>query len=177
MPRASRLLQLALAVWLGVAWGLVARAQAVPEHVMKVTYLFNFMAYTQWGNSGVDKASTLNLCVLGPDNFGAALDNLEDKPINGAKLAVSRLSSMAGIKKCHLLFVTEREAGNLEAINRFVGDAPVLIVADTPLATEAAIVMSVEGRRLVFDVNMSRVRQGGLQLSSKVLQLARSTTF
>ncbi len=162
-------------MWVGSFNG-QASAEPVPEYTLKATYLFNFMVYTQWAEAGREKPETLNLCVLGQDNFGNALNALEEKVINGAKLTVNRLSGMSGVKKCNLLFVTEREAGNLGAIYRFIGDAPILVVADVPIASEAAILLSLEGKRLVFDVNMARVKRGGLSISSKVLQLARSTT-
>ncbi len=156
--------------------GTGARAQPVPEYVLKATYLFNFMVYTQWTDPAREKPQTLYLCVLGPDNFGTALTKLEEKTINGANIVVSRLQGMSGIKKCHLLFVTDREAGNMDAIYRYVGDAPILIVADSPIASDAGILLALDGLRLVFDINLARIKQSGLTLSSKVLQLARSTT-
>jgi hypothetical protein len=162
-------------MWVG-AFNAQASSEPVPEYTLKASYLFNFMVYTQWTEAGREKLQTLNLCVLGQDSFGNALNALEEKSINGAKLTVNRLNGMSGVKKCNLLFVTEREAGNLGAIYRFIGDAPILVVADVPIASDAAILLTLEGKRLVFDVNMANVRRGGLSISSKVLQLARSTT-
>ena len=151
-------------------------AQPVPEYLLKASYLFNFMVYTQWTDPARVRPQTLHLCVLGQDNFGTALARLEEKTIDGANISVSRLNAMYGIKKCNLLFVTDREAGNLDAIYRYIGNAPILVVADTPAATDVGILLTLEGRRLVFDVNLARIKRSGLALSSKVLQFARSTT-
>jgi hypothetical protein len=82
---------------------------------------------------------------------------------------------LGNLRKCHLLFVTEHEAPNMQAIQTAIGDAAVLTVADTPVASGAAILLALDGKRLVFDVNMQRVKKVGVNLSSKVLQLARST--
>ncbi len=156
-----------------------ATAPPVPEYVMKATYLYNFMVFTEWPNTESNAPNTpregLNLCVFGQDSFGAALTNLEGKNVNGRRLSVQRVNHLPGVKKCHLLFVTEREAPNMQSIQGAIGDAPVLTVADSPLAANAAIMLSVDGNRLVFDVNVQRVKKQGLNLSSKVLQLARST--
>jgi hypothetical protein len=156
-----------------------ATAPPVPEYVMKATYLYNFMVFTEWPNPDASSPSLpregLNLCVFGQDSFGSALANLEGKNVNGRRLSVQRLNHLPGIKKCHLLFVTEREAPNMQSIQNSIGDAPVLTVADSPLATSAAIMLTVDGNRLVFDVNVQRVKKQGINLSSKVLQLARST--
>ncbi|MEJ6000365.1 YfiR family protein [Paucibacter soli] len=154
-----------------------AGAQAVPEYAMKATYLYNFMVFAEWPNQEAHGTQdSLQLCVFGPDNFGAALNALEGKSVHGRKLAVQRASSLASLRRCHLLFVTEREAPNMAAILQVLGEAPVLTVADSPLASGAAILLSLDGQRLVFDVNLQRIKKAGITLSSKVLQLARSAS-
>lgn len=174
MKIAYRSIPLLTAVLLSVA----AQSQAVPEYVMKATYLYNFMVFSEWPPAGDIRgnADSLNLCVLGQDNFGSALDSLEGKLVNGRKLAVVHLNSMSAFKKCHLLFITEKEAPNMQAIQSALGDAPVLTVADTPAASGAAILLALDGKRLVFDVNLQRIKRIGINLSSKVLLLARSTS-
>jgi len=139
-------------------------AEAVPEYVMKATYLYNFMIFTQW--PGHEPNTPLNLCVLGRDNFGSALNTLEGKTVNGVKLSINRLSNTSGVKNCNLLFVTEQEAGNMDLINRQIGDAPVLTVVDTPPTGDVGIELSLDGKRIVFDVNLKKARMGGMALSS-----------
>lgn len=155
------------------------QAQPVPEYVMKATYLYNFMVFSDWpqadSQGGAAAKESLNLCVFGPDNFGPALSNLEGKNVNGRRLNVMRMNHLPGVKKCHLLFITEREAPNMSSIQNSLGEAPVLTVADSPLAVGAAVMLSVDGNRLVFDINVQRVKKLGINMSSKVLQLARST--
>jgi len=163
-------------VLVGLACVMQAKGQAVPEYTLKATYLYNFMVFADWPRQAEPKsAGPMLLCVLGPDSFGSALSNLEGKNINGRKLAVVRLKGYSELKSCHLLFITEREAPNMNAIQNALGDAPVLTVADTPVAVGSAILLTIEGSRLVFDINMPKVKRAGLALSSKVLQLARST--
>lgn len=171
------LLALGIGLGLGLPLPVCAQTQApaVPEYVMKATYLYNFMLFTEWPNAEPPNPQDgLTLCVLGQDSFGEALSHLEGKNVNGRRLSISRLNGLTGIKKCHLLFITEQEAPNMQSIQKHLADAPVLTVADTPVATGAAILLSLEGKRLVFDVNMQRAKKVGITLSSKVLQLARS---
>ncbi len=150
--------------------------QAVPEYAMKASYLYNFMIFAEWPPlDPLAQQGGLTLCVLGQDNFGEALNNLEGKNVNGRRLTVTRMNGLAGIKKCQLLFVTEQEAPNMQSILKSLADAPVLTVADTPVAAGATILLSLDGKRLVFDVNIQRAKKVGITLSSKVLQLARST--
>ena len=151
-------------------------AAAIPEYAMKATYLYNFMVYTQWPNRNAPAGTPMTLCILGPDPFGSAMANLKRKSINGAPLTVSVINSLEGVRKCRLLYVTERESANIESVLRQVADAPVLTVAESPAGSNAAIQLALDGQRLVFDVNQSQLRKASLTLSSKVLHLAREVT-
>jgi hypothetical protein len=176
MKRPYLLKILLSALLFGACLSSAVRAQGVPEYAMKASYLYNFMLFTDWpGPDAPIQTDGLTLCVLGQDNFGEALNNLEGKLVNGRRLAVSRMNGLAGIKKCQLLFITEQEAPNMQSILKYLADAPVLTVADTPVAAGVAILLSLDGKRLVFDVNIQRAKKVGITLSSKVLQLARST--
>jgi hypothetical protein len=176
MKKTVHALLMMLALLGGITTPMVARAQAVPEYVLKATYLYNFMLYTAWPDTGRSGSGGYKLCVLGQDTFGSALDDLAQKSLHGGKLGVVRLNGLTDVRKCHLLFVTEREAANMDVIRRQIGDAPVLTVTDSPTAADAAILLLLDGQRLVFFVNQSAVKRAGLNLSSKVLQLARGVS-
>lgn len=155
-----------------IAWfSLTAHADPVGEYDMKASYLYNFAAFTEWPDS---ERATFNLCTLGDDNLGLALLRFEGKRIAGLRVAVARLSSLAAIRKCQLLFVGEREVINLPRIVAELGDEPVLTVTDTPALPQVGIVLSLENRRLVFDVNFEQCRRLNLRPSSTLLRLARS---
>jgi hypothetical protein len=129
------------------------------------------MLYTQWPEKAAEQA--MYLCVYGNNDLGSALIPLEDKKINGATLSVLFVAQTNNIKSCHLLFISEREAGSLPAINRAIGTAPVMTVTDSDEALDPVIRLALEGKRIVFDVNLQRAKAAGLNISSRVLQLAR----
>jgi len=146
-------------------------AEPIPEYELKAAYLYNFMNYTTWP----ELPNLLRLCVLGPDNFGGALEKLSARTVQGKPIHIASLNSPAQARGCQLLFVTEREAGNMDTIERLLGDAPTLVVTDTPTTPAAAIQLALQNGRLVFDVDLARLRRSGLMVSAKVLSLARST--
>jgi hypothetical protein len=148
-----------------------AQGQSLTESATKANFLYNFVAYTQWPNQPLEQS--INLCVFGNHDLGSALVPLEDKPIGAGKLSVVYVSDTSNIKACKLLFVSEREVGQLAAIHRAIDSAPVLTVAESTEATDAVIHITREGKRLVFDVNLARAKAMGLNISSRVLQLAR----
>lgn len=155
--------------------GLAAREGAaqsgVAEYDLKASFLYNFAVFAEWPHK---TEGNLNLCVLGQDNFGPALKRLESKSVRGMAIVVARLSSLAAIRKCDLLFIAEREVANMRQILAELGDSPVLTVSETPGAYRGIITLSNDGARLAFEIDQTRARQLNLKLSSKLLQLART---
>ena len=145
-------------------------AEPISEYAMKATYLYNFAVFTEWPSGG----ETLNLCLIGQDRFGSALGRIEGKNVNGRRLSVARLSTVHNIKSCHILFVSEDEVLNMRSILDEVGELPVLIVTDTPVQSGAMIVVAAEGQRLTFDINNELAKRARLNISSKLLQLAKN---
>ena len=155
-----------------------AMAQPVPEMVMKATYLFNFMRYVEWPPvSGAPASDTrAKLCVYGVDPFGPALSPMDGKLLgDGRAVSVVRTRSLTNLTDCQLLYVTDDEAANMPKVLDAVKGVAVLVVSESPLARgDAAILLSVQQNKLVFDVNLRRAKAAELRISSKLLQLARA---
>ena len=167
-------MQRIITMLIGCLWlSLTARAEPVPEYVMKATYLYNFALYTEWPASVGD---TINLCVLGHEEFGSALDAINGKQVNNLSLNISRVSSTSNLKLCQMVFIGEGEANNAQKILDVLGDAPVLTVTEGPAPLHVGVIVSmvVEDRKLVFHINASAARRAKLNISSKLLRLARS---
>ena len=164
------LLCMVLALAVGGPSG-IGRAGVLPELDLKVAYLYNFVVYTQWPDAN---APSRRVCFFGPDNLADAAQTLETRTVGASRLNVVSVNSPVQGRQCHVLFVSEREAGNMESVYRALGDSPVLVVADTPSQPRAMVQIALQGNRLVFDVNLARARQSGLNISSKMLNLARS---
>lgn len=163
------------------AWSLpLAQAQTAPESkrpaaagdaaTLKAAFLYNFALYTSWPPP---PANAVTLCAIGRDELGAAFDALANKQIDGKPVQVRRIDSAAEARACHVLYVPESGAGNLPALTRGLASQPVLVVSDSGNLDTSMILIEAEGNRLVFSVNLSRVRNVGLDVSSKLLRLAR----
>jgi hypothetical protein len=148
-----------------------ALAQGVPEHEMKAAYLYNFAVYTEWPTP----SDSLNMCVLGQSPVAAALKALDGKITKNRRVTVATLTSLSTIKRCHVLFISERDIANMRQISGELGDSPVLTVTDVPGIPGIVITLQVINQRLVFDVNLPLARTLNLSLSSEFLRLARST--
>lgn len=137
---------------------------------LKAAFLYNFALYTSWPPP---PPTTVTLCSIGHDDLGAAFDALANKQVDGKPVQVRRIDSAADARSCHVLYVPESGGSNLPALARGLASQPVLIVSDAGNLDAAMILIEPDGNRFAFSVNLARVRHAGLDVSSKLLRLAR----
>ena len=161
--------------------GLTRAAAAEParEYRIKAAFIYNFAKFTRWpAGSFADSEASLDFCIYGEDPFGGAFDSIAGKTIRGRKVAVRRITAIEASAGCHLLFISDSEAGRLTGILAAVGDRPVLTVADMPDFARAGGIINLktnEEDRLRFEINTGTAQRVGLKLSSKLLNLAEIT--
>lgn len=141
------------------------------EKELKVAFIYNFTLFTDWPT---DVGGTLNVCVLGLDPFGPALDALEGKVAAGRTLAVQRKGLNESLNRCQVLFITASAMDNVPRVLEGLGDNPTLTIADSPgaAARGVALNMNVVKNKVTFQANLQAVRAARLNLSSKLLRLA-----
>lgn len=142
------------------------------EYQLKAGYLYNFITYTEWP-AAVGKE--LRLCVYGEDPFGAELDKLAGKMAGERSLAIARLNSVEATAACQVIYVSTTVVGNLDRLLAAIQTNPVLVVADSPGAARAgaAINMVTESAKVGFEINLPAAKHQGLNLSYRLLRLAR----
>lgn len=147
------------------------RADPLAEYHLKAAFLYNFISFTEWP---AGTGSTLNLCIYGPDPFGEDLDKLQSRSVAGRTLAVRRTNSASGLGTCQIVFITRPMMENLSSVLGSLS-SPVLTVADSPGAARqgVAINMGTEQNKINFEANLGAARSSGVNLSSKLLRLAR----
>ncbi len=113
------------------------------------------------------------ICIVGNDPFGATLDQtLQGEQVNGRRLVVERVLRFQ--QSCEVLFVAKSET-NVTPILAETSPG-VLTVGETDdfLKQGGMINFALENRRVRFDVNQRAVAQGSLQISSRLLNVART---
>lgn len=148
-----------------------ALADSVAEYRLKAAFLFNFATFTEWPDSVGDK---LAVCVYGDDPFGASLDGLANKPIGKRTAVIRHTLSADGLNDCDVVFVTQPVIGNLPRVFDQLERRPVLVVADSPGATQRGVMLNMEttGGKVSFSANLAAARRQGLNLSARLLSLA-----
>jgi hypothetical protein len=145
------------------------------EYELKAAFLYNFALYTEWPVAPVE---AFDFCVLGKDPFGARLDQIRHKILQGKPIKIRRLGTVSEVKGCHLLFVPAIEKEQYSRLASALSQQAILTVTDAPQMDDKWPVIMInlvlEGERYTFDINQSAAKTAGLTFSSKLLRLARS---
>jgi hypothetical protein len=146
------------------------------DYQVKAVYLTKFGKFIEWPASA--HAATddkFNVCVLGPDPFGTALDNaVQGESIGRAALQARRISKVEEAAACRVLFVPSSEEAQIKSILAALGSSSVLTVSDAPdfVRRGGMIQFVIDSNRVHFEINLAATRRAGLTLSSDLLKLA-----
>lgn len=156
-----------------LAFAAAAHAEPVPDTEMKAAFVFNFAVFTEWPQEALAPGAPINVCVGASGALAAALAQLNDKLVNGHRIAVVPPSP---VRACHLLVLGSADRERWGQLRRELAGSSVLTVSDDRAisADGAMIGLSVENRRIGFDVDLAAARGARLVLSSKLLRLARN---
>jgi hypothetical protein len=189
MQRARALLSclawlLAAAGWLA-AGAAQARGPATPAAVqVKAAYLLNFLRYTHWPQSGPEgPAPAVEVVVLGSDDLAAALRALlRQTGTPGHAVRVRRVDQglaparlQRELRGADVLYLGADTWPDSSSLLEELQGKPVLTVGDAPEFAQAGGMLGLvpQGPRIVFDANPAAIQASGLQVSAKVLKLAR----
>ena len=145
------------------------------EYLIKAAFIYNFARFTEWPMEAFQgPASPLQLCLLGKDPFGQALDTIAGKKIRNRDIEIRYLLFVEEARACHVLFISESAQGRLTEILELLRDAPILTVGDMPEVTRAGGIIGLEivKKKVRFRVNLDNVQSAGLKMSSRLLDLA-----
>ena len=176
-----------------------ARAETVDEikvAKIKSAYLLNFIRFTTWPDGSFTKSdSPIVIGVLGRDSLGRILDQtVEGQAYRGRRIEVRRIAytppadndpsggdaaswarALEPVAGCRMLFISRSEEPRLEKIFSGLAGADVLTVSDIPGFAEhgGMIGFALRRGRIVFDANPNAIGRTGVEVSSKLLKLAR----
>ena len=173
-----RLAKLAL-LRFGVVLAAVLQTGAVlsaapSEYEVKAAFILNFTRFIQWPAPAAGAGSPFTICILGEDPFGRIIDDtMAGESVSNRPIVVRRMRqhSPGG---CEVLFVSKGESDGSRSV---VETGPgVLTIGDSPdfLQKGGVIAFALENRRVRFDVNQTAAARASLQISSKLLTVARA---
>ena len=145
------------------------------EYALKAVYLYHFGRYTTWPAARRGDPA-FDICVAGADPFGSRLDAaVAGLSISGVRLATRRVGRPDDARGCRILYVSDSEQASVGDVLEPLSSADVLTVSDMPqFVRRGGMVQFVVDRtgHLRFEVNLARVQQAGLTMTSDLLRHA-----
>jgi len=174
LERALGLIAFTVLMLLGAP--LPAQTAATPEYQVEAVFLFNFTQFVEWPpDAFTDSKSPIVIGLLGEDPFGTYLDEaVRGEKIDGRALVVRRFRRLEDVLVCHVLFISQSEAADLDRILSELKGRALLTVSNLEsFSRRGGIVRFVnENNRVRLRVNVEAAKAARLTISSKLLRVA-----
>lgn len=153
-----------------------AQPAAPIEANIKAVFLFNFTKYVTWPASGIGERSPsdIRICVTANDDFFSLLKAaVEGEAVDGKPLVPVALDGLDDAKTCQILYIGDSKTPDAKAWLSVVRGVQVLTVGDGELNDETVIAFVRDDNRIRFDINRAAADRRNLNISAKLLRLAR----
>lgn len=153
------------------AAGAVAQPREIAQEVtLKAEIVFRAMLFIEWPDSSLRAGQPLALCVLDESALASSVLALAGRIVNGHPLEARRVARSEHLASCHAALV-----GAAFDVAAALAGRPVLIVSEAPAMLGRGVMLNlqIEDGRVVFDVGLDTAHRAGLEISTKLLRLAR----
>ena len=146
------------------------------EYKVKAAYLYNFTKFIHWPSESLssNKDDMLNICILGQNPFGHAIDLLADKTAQGHKVDIKHIENTNIISQCHVVFISKSKENDISQILNVLSKEKILTVSDIDsfISRGGCISLDVLKGKVRFNVNLQAANNAHLKISAKLLELA-----
>jgi len=141
------------------------------EYQVKAAFLLNFTKFVEWPPQ--PDPSTMNVCILGDDPFGATIDQLvKGESVAGNRIQVQRVHRPVP-DSCRVLYIGRGEKETAEALED-VGSGVLTVGEGADFLRDGGIIAFViDNHHVRFDINQRAAAKAQLMLSAKLLSVAR----
>jgi len=155
---------------------LYAQSTTFKEHQIKAVFLFNFSQFITWPNfSFQSEKDNFIICIMEHENI---FTNIVKKVTNGEHvkgrtIQVIRYNRNTKISGCQILFVTDKAQYDIDW--KSVKKLPILTIGESEgFVNEYGIINFIlNGNNIHFEINHMRAQENGLNISFKLLRLAK----
>ena len=147
------------------------------EYKVKAAFLYNFAQFVEWPASAFDSDdSPVVIAIVGDDPFNGSLDRaVTGKTIGSRNVIVRHFAFGSDLTRCHVLFVPALPDGKTAEVLSKVMDHPILTVGESDNFPWAGgcIRFFLEDNKERFEINLDSADRSRIQVSSKLIRLAR----
>ena len=154
-----------------------APAPAVETAELEAAIVYHLLPFVDWPAEAAPlPGGSVVACVDPASRLAAPLRSLEGRAVRQSRLGVTDLPPPEGLRRCHVVLLDAALRGSQAAVRRALDGLPVLVVGDETHGGAddvVAVHLVPHDGRVGFEVDMAPVRRSRLQISSRLLRLAR----
>jgi len=153
----------------------IAQNSAEEERLFKAAFIYNFAKFTRWPEHIWNGQDSLTLCTAGKDELASDLKRLSGKMIKGHLVSIQPLKTVQTPEHCNLLYIAKSEKKRYADILKSVRNKPVLSISELPHFGRSGGIIELyrEKGRTRLIINLGVARKSGLEISSRLLMLAK----
>jgi hypothetical protein len=173
--RYSALVPLAIASLGIVLLGRAAVAQDVTEPALKAAFIYNFARFTTWP-ADAPSGDSFVICVLNDTAVADALRRaVTGKSLTDRPITVTVVASAAPKRTCRVLYMAGLPVADVATVVADLKEAPVLTISSIDGFASAGGMTQFffEHGQLRFRIHLESAKRAGLQISSRLLIMAR----
>jgi len=145
------------------------------EYSVKAAFIYNFSKFIDWPELASQKSNEFNICIIGSNPFEKeTLSKLSTKKTKAKNVKFLNISPYEKLPPCYIVFINTPENTVRQGIIRASKKHNVLTVSDQENFTSngGAIELFTSNRKVRFKINLAATKRAGLEVSSKLLNLA-----
>lgn len=145
------------------------------ERLFKAALIYNFAKFTTWPDGATKQPASLNLCTIGNSQLIDDLKKLHGKNVKGRKVSIASVSRHDSFERCHILYIADNQKRYYKKIIKKLNGKPVLTVSSIKnFANKKGIIQFYRDKgRTRLIINLDAARNAGLEISSRLLILAK----
>lgn len=147
----------------------LTQAQNYKQHPL---FIYSFTRYVQWPEAYTQ--GDFEILVLGDTPLMDELKVLATKKVGERAIKIVKISSVAEIRKCNMLFVPADKSDKITEILQKIDTQSVLLMTEQPgLGAQGSCInfITKEGR-LAFELNQAAFTKRNLKASNELTRIA-----
>lgn len=166
---------LLLGLGLSCATSLLAQTADIAYQI-KASYIYNFLLFVHFPEVALQYNGGLNVCVLGEDRFGSALDAIDGSSTPQGKVKVMRLgryNAAADLGRCNVLYLIDSERQGTDEILAKIDEAQVLTIGEFSsfIRNGGLIELFEQDDTIRFRINESLLSKTDFKMDAQLIQL------
>lgn len=147
------------------------------EYEVKLAFLYHFAQFVIWpADAFRGPGAPLAICIAGPDPFRADTEkDLRSRRIRGHPVEIRRLEQAEDPRACQMVFIRASEKKRVRGVLTSLGKSSTLTVGEAEGFAQMGGMINLvpEAQTLRFEINLEAAARSRLQMSSRLLSLAR----